>query len=387
MRIAVEATSLVQDRRGIGRYARRLIQSMALLDPTLRFTFFVKQETLSATRAEVALLELAGSEMVVEPVSRIPRADYDLFWCPWSYTRHWPSRGPIAVTLHDVTPLCFPDQLPRALIPRFKRRYRLRRSGRRADLVLTDSEFSRREIIRVTGARPDRIRVALLGTGRFCTGDRGAASLVARRYGVPGPFLLYVGGHEERKNLGRLIRAFELLRGHHSTECHLVLAGPAPAPPTALAGLIAGSNCSGVIHYVASADDAGLQALYRAAEALIYPSVYEGFGLPILEAMASGTPVVASSAPALVEVGGDAALYFSPTDVGEMARQMWRVLADAGLRTGLATRGLSRAARFRWEDTAATTLGAFRELVARPAVRPVVHWHLPARRTVEAKSK
>jgi alpha-1,3-rhamnosyl/mannosyltransferase len=362
MRIAVEATSLVQDRRGIGRYARHLIQSLALLDPTIQFTFFVKQEMIATTRGEVARLGLGTAQAEVDSVFRIAGSDYDLFGCPWSYTRHWPARGPVAVTLHDVTPLCFPDQLPAALIPRLKRRYRLRRSGRRADLILTDSEFSRREIMRVLGTSPDRIRVALLGTEAFAPGDRAAAAAVARTVGATEPYLLYVGGHEERKNLTRLIEAFELVRSRHRTECELVLAGPA-ALPAALATRIAASGWAEAIHPLVSVDDPTLQALYRGAEALIYPSIYEGFGLPVLEAMASGTPVVASSAPPLPEVGGEAVIYFDPFDVGAMARQMSRVVTDRGLNARLGRLGVARAALFRWEDTARITLKAFTEVV------------------------
>jgi glycosyltransferase involved in cell wall biosynthesis len=365
MRIAVEATSLAQDRRGIGRYARRVFQNLALLDPELRFTFFVLPKTLAATAAVVAELGLDGERSTVEPVARIAANDYDLFWCPWSYTRHWPSRGLVAVTLHDVTPLCFPDQLPESFIPRVKRRFRYRRSGRLADLVLTDSEFSRQEIIRVIGTPAERIRVALLGTEGFSPGDRRAAAEVARQFGVGGPYLLYVGGHEERKNLARMIGAFELLRSRYGATTELLLAGPVAVPPPALATVIDAAPHRQAIHYAASVSDEVLQALYRGAEALVYPSIYEGFGLPLLEAMASGTPVIASSSPSLPEVGGEAVLYFNPLDVEEMAEAMRRVLTDSSLRTSLAARGLVQAARFTWENTARTTLLAFKELLAK----------------------
>jgi glycosyltransferase involved in cell wall biosynthesis len=365
MRIAVEATSLAQDRRGIGRYARRVFQNLALLDPVLRFTFFVLPETIAATTAVVVELGLDGERSTVEPVARIAANDYDLFWCPWSYTRHWPSRGLVAVTLHDVTPLRFPDQLPESFIPRLKRRFRYRRSGRLADLVLTDSEFSRQEIIRVIGTPAERIRVALLGTEGFSPGDRQSASDAARQFGVSGPFLLYVGGHEERKNLARMIRAFELLRSRYGAPTELLLAGPVAVPPPALAAVIDASTHRQAIHYAAMVSDEVLQELYRGAEALIYPSIYEGFGLPLLEAMASGTPVIASSSPSLPEVGGEAVLYFNPLDVEEMAGAMWRMLTDPELRASSTARGLAQAARYTWEGTARTTLLAFNELLAK----------------------
>jgi glycosyltransferase involved in cell wall biosynthesis len=166
-----------------------------------------------------------------------------------------------------------------------------------------------------------------------------------------------------------MIRAFELLRSRCGAPTELLLAGPVAVPPPALAAVIDASTHRQAIHYAAMVSDEVLQELYRGAEALIYPSIYEGFGLPLLEAMASGTPVIASSSPSLPEVGGEAVLYFNPLDVEEMAGAMWRMLTDPELRASSTARGLAQAARYTWEGTARTTLLAFNELLANGPAR------------------
>lgn len=364
MHVGVDATNLLEgSRRGMNRYVRNVLRGLARIGPDLRFTFFVRPKDSVDAQKEMEALGLPRSRAEIESILRLRSASFDLYWQPWSFAKYLPRRGPLVVTIHDVTPFLFPDQLPKNWFRRYKLLRRFRRGASRADLVLTDSEFSRHEIPRCLRVPTTRIRVARLGADDFTPGDRTAAAEEVRRLGVDGPYLLYVGGHEERKNLVRLVHAFALLRSRHGLDYRLVLAGPAPAIPAKLAALLNDEGVRDAARYFGNVTDPTLQALYRAARVLVFPSVYEGFGLPLLEAMASGTPVVAASASCLPEVAGDAALFFDPLDVEELVERLRMALTDESLRRQLIAKGIVRAAQFPWEATARTILEAFEALV------------------------
>ena len=347
------------------RYVRNLLRWIARLDPELRFTFFVHPHQAIETREEIENLGLTRVRAEIESIFTLRSARFDLYWQPWSYNKYLPRRGPIVVTIHDVTPFLFPDQQPKEWFRRYKLLRRFRRGASRADLILSDSEFTRHEITRRLRVPSRRIRVAWLGADDFAPGDPAAAAEQVRGLGVEGPYILYVGGHEERKNLARLVRAFALLRTRCGLDCRLVLAGPVPALPVEVGALLDDEGVRDAAHYFGNVTDQTLQALYRAARVLAYPSVYEGFGLPILEAMASATPVVAASASCLPEVAGDAALYFDPRSADELAERLRLAVTDEPLRRQLIARGVVRAAQFRWEETARITLEAFGTVVGR----------------------
>lgn len=366
MHLAVEASRLVRDRRGIGRYTRNLLQRFAGLDQDLRLTVFARPTEVSAMRSLVQGLSPFGGRAVVRSLWSVPWVDFDLFWSPWNYTKHLPRRGPIAVTMHDVVPLVFLRRRRLSLPwrPRIVRRFHTMAAV--SDLVLTDSAFIKNEVDRTLGIGAERVRVVYLAADGFVAGHAGEDLERVRRLGLKGRYLLYVGASERRKNLGRLVQALGLLRRRHGLECDLVIAGPDNALGRMDPDLLADPTVRGAVYGVGNVDEATLRALYRSAAAFVMPSLYEGFGLPVLEAMASGTAVVSSSAASLPEVGGDAALYFDPKNVDEMAGQIARVLVDDSLRRQLVDRGLKQAAKFSWDRTASETLAAFRELLAGP---------------------
>ncbi|MFZ5624457.1 MAG: glycosyltransferase family 4 protein [Gemmatimonadota bacterium] len=361
MRIAVEAARLVKEHRGIGRYVRNLLPALARLDPDLHFIIYSRPGDTATARHELDRLGLDATRTTTRPLSRLGRDAFDLFWSPWNYTKYLPRTGPIAVTMHDVVPLLFPDRRWRRRLTQRKVERRFRDMAAAASVVLTNSHFTRREVERCLGVAADRIRVTLLGADDFAPGDAAAAASLVRGLGVVTPFVLYVGADEERKNLSRLVRAFALLRQRLHVDCCLVIAGPGESLRRSQIELLDETHVGGAVRYVGMVSDAELKALYRSATAFVFPSLYEGFGLPVLEAMASGTPVVTSNAASLPEVAGDAALYFDPLNVEELADQLARVLTDEQLRRTLVDRGLEQAARFRWAETAEGTLEAFRE--------------------------
>jgi alpha-1,3-rhamnosyl/mannosyltransferase len=265
-------------------------------------------------------------------------------------------QGQIVVTVHDLFPLTHPELYPaedveefRALVPR---------SLARADAVIVVSAYTGQVVQERFGLAAARVHCVHNGVDeRFSPPtDPEAAVAVARRYGIAGPYFLFVGTREPRKNLVRLVEAFGRAAQGALREYTLVLAGqPAwgeAALRQALARLASGVRVL-LLGYVARED---LPALYGAATAFLFPSLVEGFGIPPLEAMASGCPVLTSTAPALPEVVGDAALTVAPTDVEALADGIRRLGEDAALRAHLRARGLRRAKEFSWDRTAAETL-------------------------------
>ncbi len=252
---------------------------------------------------------------------------------------------PGIVTVHD---LAFEDQ-PEDFSRRTGTKYRTlgRRSIRSAERVICDAAYTRDDITRRYGVDPERITVIPLAPALPEGADEPP----------PGPYVLAVGDLRKKKNLGRLIEAFARLRSE-GLEHRLVIAGLDTGEGGALAEA-AGDTPVEIAGYVS---DARLDALYRGADALAYPSLYEGFGLPLLEAMARGTAVVAARATVLPETGGDAALYFDPLDVGDIAQTLGRVLGDAALREDLVARGRAHAGRFSWEQAAAATRAVYEEV-------------------------
>jgi glycosyltransferase involved in cell wall biosynthesis len=266
-----------------------------------------------------------------------------------------PARGrPLVATVHDVAFRHFPQAYP-AGGRRFHERA-TRIAVREAARVLVPSAATARDLADLYGLEPARVTVTPLGADPPPDPlDPAPARRLLHRLGVPGPFLLAVGTLEPRKNLARLLAAFAEA-APELPEHHLVVVGPAgwgralPAggPPArvALAGRV---------------DDATLHGLYAAADGLAYPSLYEGFGLPVLEAMAHGTPVLTSDRSSLPEVAGDAALLVDPTDAGAIAKGLVELVGDRELRERLAAAGPRRAAAFTWPATAAATWAAYRE--------------------------
>jgi glycosyltransferase involved in cell wall biosynthesis len=365
MLIAVEATRLQREVRGIGRYVRAMLPRLVSQRPGLRLVLFAKTR-----RGVTALAESVGRDpqlrdsVSVRHVREMARTPADLYWYPWNVVSPVPRRGATVATIHDIAPLAVPD--PRLLAWRKNLRWRLRfrRTARVATLIVADSAFTAAEIRRMLGVGDDRIRVALLAADDFAIPSTEGDADALARLGVRAPFVLSVGAAEKRKNHELLARAMrsvvETQRG-----ATLVLAGPrrhatAPSPDSAW------------MQTLGFVSDADLCALYRNAAALVMPSTYEGFGLPVLEAMRVGTPVICARSSSLPEVAGDAALWVKPDDAEALASAISSVLGDESLRGSLGAGSLRRSGAFSWDETARRTLLAFDEALelharARPA--------------------
>ena len=229
---------------------------------------------------------------------------------------------------------------------------------RRAAVILTDSHFSRHEIIRLYDAPPEKVVVAYLAPDPMYQPLRDLARLAAvrQRYGTGERFVLFVGALKPNKNLQRVVEAYVRLRRADALRHRLVLVGPEAWDLTTVFAEARTSGYADDIIFTGHVSDEEVVSLYNAAEVFVHPSLFEGFGLPPLEAMACGTPVITANTTSLPEVVGDAAVQVDPLDVEALAGALARVTGDAGLRAELRERGLERAGQFTWEKTARAVL-------------------------------
>jgi glycosyltransferase involved in cell wall biosynthesis len=265
---------------------------------------------------------------------------------------------PTVVTVHDVSYERHPEWYPYRRD--WLRRAFYRRSARAAHHVLTVSEFSAGEIADAYGIPRQGITVAALGvSSRFAPASQGPPCALPVEVSVP--FVLHVGDLHERRNLATVLDAVIAARRHFGAlpALSLVLAGVDRGIAAGLSAIAAEAGAEDAVHTLGPVGEAQLHVLYRCASALVYPSRYEGFGLPLIEAMAVGTPVIASRAGSIPEVVGEAAILLDPDDTPGWTDAIVRVVNDDGLRTRLRESGLARAAVFTWSRTARTTMDVY----------------------------
>lgn len=250
------------------------------------------------------------------------------------------------ITIHDLTYKRFPELLQKETLENLGRL--MQREIAVADAIICVSESTRRDLLRFYEVDPTRAIAILSGLGT----PQSAAPID----GLPSRYILFVSTVEPRKNLGVLLDAFDELRRTGAYDGSLVVVGRIGWKSEAIARRLRGA---GIVHldYVSAAQ---LATVYRNAEAFVFPSIYEGFGFPLLEAMAHGVPTIAARSSSLPEIGGDAALYFDPMRSAELVDELRRVLGDATLREELIRRGREQVAKFRWDVAAKKTLDVLR---------------------------
>jgi glycosyltransferase involved in cell wall biosynthesis len=349
LRLAVDASVVDEDTRGIGRYARALLRRLAPRDDV---ELLLLRHGPLAFRHRARLAAAIESDRFRIGTSATP-AHIDVVWHPANGT-FFRTRVPSIATIHDAVPFRFPDSDERR---RARAQAPFLRSVRTAKRFIAVSQFGRDELAAVFDIAPDRIDVIYHGVeASFAPGP--AQPLPAN---VPeGRYFLFVGDAiaEPRKNFPLLYDAYRRAFGADRHPPSLVVAGGA-APE--LPGVVHAGRIADDLH--ARANDV-LRALYRGAIALALASYHETFGMPLVEAMACGTPAVASEAGSLPEVGAGAALYAPPDDAAAWAAALRRVHDDAALRDRLRTLGLERATHFDWDESAEQHLAVFRAVAA-----------------------
>jgi len=361
MRIAIDARLWSEPRSGIGRYTRALTEQLLRVAPEEQWVLYVDRAPGPAfPGAEVRCLP--WPQRLLWSLWHAPRdlrrRPVDVFHGVTGF--ELPGRGPWALvtTVHDLVPLRMPTLVPAR--HRWAVRSLLAGALRRAGRIIAVSATTRAEILARYRVPPERIVVVPEAAApHFVPPPPSALAATRARYGLARPYVLFVGFLEPKKNLGVLLEAVATLRrtgAWGDTELIVVGApgwGPDPRAQVHVLGLDA------VVRFLGAVADAELPALFGGALAFAFPSLWEGFGLPALEAMAAGAPVVASNRGALPEVTGGAALLVDPTPA-PLAEALGRVLADPALRERLREAGLTRAAQFSWERTARETLAVYR---------------------------
>jgi glycosyltransferase involved in cell wall biosynthesis len=286
--------------------------------------------------------------------------DCNLFWAPHFNIPIRCRAKRMVVTIHDTFHLSFPDVF--SPIARFYARFMFRQAAWRSDLVLTVSEFSKNEIIRHTKVPADKVRVVLNGVAPEFNRVAGLDSQdIRNRFTAGREFILSVGNLKPNKNLPRFLEAFGKAVSMGVKE-DLLVVGKREGFRTGVENIeemVSGLGLTDRVHFAGLVSSSDLPAIYATARLFVMPSFYEGFGLPLLEAMAAGTPVLASNAAALPEAGGDAALYCDPYDTRDIADKMVKVLSDKSLGEILREKGVTRASEFTWEKAAKEVIDSF----------------------------
>ncbi len=287
--------------------------------------------------------------------------DLDVFH-PWTWDAIRAPHAWHVITLTDVIPILFADLFQKEFVRTTQAGMEFAR--RHADRIIAISQFTKDELVRVAGLERDRISVIYLGV-RAIFKPLGAATInaVRQRYNLhERPYVVSVGFLDPRKNVKGLVHAFEKLVADSAfRDLQLVLIGPPSFSSDQVLVEIQSAQVRDRIHVTGFVPDDDIVALVNGADAFAYCSLYEGFGLPVLEAMACGTPVVTSSTTALGEIGGDAAVLVAPDNVDTIVEGMARVLTDADLRANLRARGFERAKQFTWRNCAQEHLQVYRE--------------------------
>jgi len=362
MRFSVDAHAIGCHLTGNEVYIRNLLREFARLDSSDEFIAYVS-EPGSAAEVPARFTASAVSSnpycrLGLQLALRARRYRPDLLHV--QYTAPLWSSAPVVVSVHDVSYLETPQYFTRFRATQL--RYTVKRTVQSAARVLTPSEFSRQAILRHYKLDEDKVIVIPNGvssTFRHIERDV-AAAVLEEKFGLRGPFVLTVGDLQPRKNHLGLLNAFEeVMRAHSHLRHRLVFVGKETWYSPELHRAVARSSVADRVHFTGFVEDADLLYFYGACELFVFPSFYEGFGLPILEAMACGRAVACSSLTAMPEVANAAGILFDPHSKRAMARAISDILLDTELRTRLERLGIHRAASFSWEATARRTLDVY----------------------------
>lgn len=370
MHIGIDAHAIGAQQGGNETYIRNLIIALAELDQENQYTLY-----FSVAQAAEAWRNRYGNFDVrllppPTPLVRVPlalalelrRRPVDVLHV--QYTSPPFCRAPVVTTIHD---LAF-EHLPETFTRRGKAQLRLtvRRTARHAAQILTVSEFSRQDIITTYRLPPDRITVTHNGCEAQFTphpASNREAETIKQKFGITRDYLLALGSVQPRKNLVRLLRSYAMLREQQPNfQLQLVIVGRQLWLYREVLREIKQQSFAADVIVTGYASDEDLPALYRSAVALVYPSLFEGFGLPPLEAMACGTPVITSNSSSLPEVVGNAALLVNPYDEADLAQAIWKLANDVTLRAQLRQAGIQQARQFTWPAAAEKTLAIYRAI-------------------------
>lgn len=377
LRIGIDYTAAIHQQAGIGRYTRGLVEGIAKLDSEHEYVLFVAggksrspsfsfkmPRNFRVRRFPLSdrLLTIIWHRLHLPLPVDLLIGSVDVFHSP-DYVLPPLRQGRKVVTIHDLSFLRYPEGAEPSLGQYLGRA--VSGAARRADLVLADSENTKQDIIELLGVPPGKVEVLYPGVdGRFRPlEDEGLLARVRELYGLSFPFILSLGTLEPRKNLVTLLDAYAALRATGDLSHRLVVAGEKGWLYEGIFRRVKELSLEGEVIFLGFVADENLPALYNLAELFVFPSLYEGFGLPPLEAMACGTPIVTSDSSSLPEVVGEAGLMVSGEDTKGLTQAIRRVLDDAALREDLAEKGLRQARNFAWRASAQRLLAIYEGLL------------------------
>lgn len=374
MKIAIDARGAVWFRgTGIGTYTYQLVKNLIRLNNRHEYLVFCPEDSRDLIEYRPGITwqkvpenpDWFAEQAYMMQIMR--QAGMDVY--------HLPQNGlnlpkyvhqPVVVTLHDVIPYL----LPQTCNPSFRRRFLAQMPGivERASLLITVSHYSKRDIVRVLGVPPEKVVVIYAAPEPIYVPlpQEVSREYLARKYHTgPTPFILYIGGFSPRKNVGSLLQAFARCQKDLPSGMMLVLVGKRTPEVETLLQLARVLGINDKVIYPGYVPVGDLPHFYSAAAIFVYPSIYEGFGMPPLEAMACATPTIVSNTASLPEVVGDGALQVSPYDVKELAGAIVQVTQDSRLADRLRRKGKERACQFSWQQAAMETVLVYQAAVAR----------------------
>lgn len=354
-RIGIDAHALSELRTGITTYVANLIAAMGRVASDEVISLYLHSQpseplpfpTVRVSRSPMWTSLRLAAHFAAHPAPRV------MLYPAHTLPVHSPAKN--VVTIHDLAFELFPEHFPASSRLRWQALTRF--SARRADHLIADSHSTRVDLIRVLRVPEDRISVVHLGYDETHFRPVPAASVadVRQRYRLDRPYLVAVGTLQSRKNHAALVRALRIVR-ERGLDLDLVVCGAKGWLYDEIFATVSDLGLAEHVHFLGYVPYADLPALYKGAAAGALVSLYEGFGLPVLEALGCGTPMLVSDVSSLPEVGGDAVLLVDPRDIEAMAHQVERLVCDSALRAALAERTPAHLARFSWERTAHATL-------------------------------
>ncbi len=384
MRLGINGLFWDRESTGSGQYTRHLVDGLSNIPGGPQCLVFGLQAAESHPRKP------SSGEPVVQRLLRSPvpltrnlaKVWFEQISFPRAcrhegvYVIHVPYFAPpvmggekTVVTIHDLIPLILPAYRGSASVRLYTRL--VSAGAPRAAAIVTDSQASRKDILRLLRVDPAKVHVIPLAADERFKPAQGARRVqqVRERYGLPDEYVLYLGGFDQRKNLSTLLAAYGAVNADLTRQTPLVIAGRLPSRDSDFFPdprvMVRRWNLEGVVTFVGWVAEEDKPVLYSEATIFVFPSFYEGFGLPVLEAMCCGAPVIASEAASLPELSGDAAVLFAPHDVQALAEALTELLQDSPRRELLGAKGLERAQLFSWKQTVAQTLKIYESVAAK----------------------
>lgn len=366
MRIGVDARMI--EWSGVGRYTQNLLRSLAKIDKENQYVLFCHQASVSLTPDARNFSKVIVTQPVFSMSSQLSwtrevnQASLNMFHSPHFVLPLLFTPGSV-ITVHDLIPLLFPGNL-RSKAAQMYYTTMIKLATKKAEKIIAVSNCTKEDLIANLNVPARKIKVIPEAADeRYHVVKRTEEFDIAlKKYGIKNKYLLYVGNYKPHKNLIRLVEAFAKARKNLPEEYQLVLVGPRDKRYPEVSRLVKKLGLGKAVILAGFVSEKELLILYNTAVGFIFPSLYEGFGLPPLEAMANGLPVIASNVSSLPEVVGDAALLVNPEDVEEISQAVFKILTDEELRKKLRRKGLARAKKFSWEKTAERTLEVYKRV-------------------------